>query len=252
MHTACGGRFWIRLLLRWVLKKADRLFAVNPAVADWLLAIGIDEKRIIRMTPFLKPTPQETNINRLNKQLRRFLEDHHPVIGMQGWYGSYQHGQDLYRFDMVPPLIKQLERDYPKIGLCTAVSGTFDESYRQSIYELRESMGLRKRWFLIEGCGNAPALFKQCDMFIRPTMTDGDSVSVRECLYMGIPVLASDAVPRPHGCQLFACGDSNDLLHRCREILTNLPKYRGQLNHYVDESDSSLAYLLDYYRKLIS
>ena len=74
MHTACGGRFWIRLLLRWVLKKADRLFAVNPAVADWLLAIGIDEKRIIRMTPFLKPTPQETNINRLNKQLRRFLE----------------------------------------------------------------------------------------------------------------------------------------------------------------------------------
>jgi hypothetical protein len=38
------------------------------------------------------------------------------------------------------------------------------------------------------------------DLFIRNTTTDGDSISIRESLYMGVPVAASSSVERPIGC----------------------------------------------------
>lgn len=41
------------------------------------------------------------------------------------------------------------------------------------------------------------------DCYIRATSTDGDSLSVREAQFLGIPVIASDIVDRPHGVHLF-------------------------------------------------
>jgi glycosyltransferase involved in cell wall biosynthesis len=48
-------------------------------------------------------------------------------------------------------------------------------------------------------------------LFIRPTLTDGDSIAVREALGFAIPVVASDAVARPEGCTLFRTRDVADL-----------------------------------------
>jgi glycosyltransferase involved in cell wall biosynthesis len=49
------------------------------------------------------------------------------------------------------------------------------------------------------------------DVFVRPTFTDGDSISVREALSLGIPVIASDCVERPDGVVLFKTGNAGDL-----------------------------------------
>jgi ribosomal protein S2 len=51
---------------------------------------------------------------------------------------------------------------------------------------------------------------------VRATATDGDAVAVREAIAMGIPVLATDCVPRPSECQLFKDGDRSKL----RELLS--------------------------------
>ena len=39
-------------------------------------------------------------------------------------------------------------------------------------------------------------------VYLRPSRTDGDAVSVREALGAGRPVIASDAVTRPEGVKL--------------------------------------------------
>jgi glycogen(starch) synthase len=49
---------------------------------------------------------------------------------------------------------------------------------------------------------------------IRPTYTDGDSISVREALALGVPVIASNAVARPAGTVLFETGNSDDLMKK--------------------------------------
>ena len=49
----------------------------------------------------------------------------------------------------------------------------------------------------------AVAVYAKTDVFVRPSITDGDSVSIRECLSLGVPVIASNAVSRPPECILF-------------------------------------------------
>lgn len=43
------------------------------------------------------------------------------------------------------------------------------------------------------------SLLKQCDISIRNTTTDGDALSVKESLYLGVKTLATDCVSRPEG-----------------------------------------------------
>lgn len=57
----------------------------------------------------------------------------------------------------------------------------------------------------------ALALVKASNLFVRPTSADGDSISVREALALGVPVVASDAAARPPGTRLFRAGDSRAL-----------------------------------------
>ena len=65
----------------------------------------------------------------------------------------------------------------------------------------------------------APALYSKSDVFLRPTAFDGDSVSVRECLQLGIPVVASDAVARPSACRIFPLKDDQKLLQEVNAAL---------------------------------
>jgi glycogen synthase len=61
----------------------------------------------------------------------------------------------------------------------------------------------------------ALAVVAACDVFVRPTLADGDSVSVREALALGRPVVASAVGHRPEGVLTFrACSAAN-----CAELL---------------------------------
>lgn len=51
-------------------------------------------------------------------------------------------------------------------------------------------------------------LLKLADFFVRNTSTDGDALSVKEALYLGVPTLCSDVVDRPEGVCLFKYSDS--------------------------------------------
>ena len=59
-------------------------------------------------------------------------------------------------------------------------------------------------------------------IFLRPTLADGDSLSVREALGLGIDVVASDASPRPPGTAVFRSGDAAHLAARIEAIARRL------------------------------
>lgn len=60
-------------------------------------------------------------------------------------------------------------------------------------------------------------LLATCDLFVRPTLADGDSIALREALAAGKPVVASDAVRRPDGVTLFRSKDVDDLVRAVSE-----------------------------------
>jgi glycosyltransferase involved in cell wall biosynthesis len=49
-------------------------------------------------------------------------------------------------------------------------------------------------------------------VFVRPTFRDGDSISVREALALGLHVVASDVGVRPSGTIVFAAGNVDELV----------------------------------------
>lgn len=54
-------------------------------------------------------------------------------------------------------------------------------------------------------------LMKICDGVIRNTLTDGDSLTVKEALYFQKPIFATDCIERPIGTIIFSTGNMLDL-----------------------------------------
>ena len=63
-------------------------------------------------------------------------------------------------------------------------------------------------------------LMSRSDVFLRPTLSDGDSISVREAISLGVPVVASRIGARPAGATLFESGNVEDLLSKLDLALT--------------------------------
>ncbi len=63
------------------------------------------------------------------------------------------------------------------------------------------------------------ALLGASDVTVRSTFVDGDAITVREALALGVPVVASDTAFRPEGVTLFRRGDVADLTAKLGEVL---------------------------------
>lgn len=100
-----------------------------------------------------------------------------------------------------------------------------DSRHFHQLNEWIKREALEDRILLRQGDIEFSGVLKLCDLFVRPSSTDGDAVSVREALWLGIPTIASDAVPRPAGVVVFQNRDANDLASK---ILANVTAKRRQ------------------------
>lgn len=71
-------------------------------------------------------------------------------------------------------------------------------------------------------------LLKNVDVFVRNTSTDGDALSVKEALYLGLPALCSDVVDRPAGTILFRYSDDVSFTQALEEAKTFSRKNDGE------------------------
>ncbi len=229
----------LRWLLRHSLRRAHHVFCVSNRIARWLIDIGVRKDAITVASAFLPPTALHTNPDHLSPEIKEFLRSLSPIVGTHGWFGYFVKGMHVYSFDMVVSLAKALKESFPQSGLYTVVSGTYDEEHRESILRARRELGLEKNWLIIEEPFHAVALYAKSDLFVRPTVTDGDSISIRECLHLGVPVIASDAVDRPDECILFRSRDTDAMIESIAHALRNIEDYRTRLraNAVVNSSE---------------
>lgn len=87
-------------------------------------------------------------------------------------------------------------------------------------------------------------LLKKCDGMIRATSTDGDAISIKEALYLGKDVIATDCVDRPKGVNLFKYDDSTSLLNALTEA------ERSHNNDKTQSIESAIPYLKDLYHRI--
>lgn len=89
------------------------------------------------------------------------------------------------------------------------------ERQRQMLEEYKkvvEKANLQDRILILDEPLSFVRLISMSDIVLRTTNTDGDAISIREGLFMGKTVIASDVVKRPSGVLLFKTRNINSLL----------------------------------------
>lgn len=112
------------------------------------------------------------------------------IISTTAWRRTFQAGDEIYGIDQIITLV-------PKHKDCFFIIS--DPSSEYLLHYIDSGLAHQNISFITEPHEFASVLLAT-DLFLRNTITDGDSTSVREALFLGIPVAATSCVDRPDGC----------------------------------------------------
>lgn len=140
-------------------------------------------------------------------ELYNFMHAHRPIVAMNAFQCSLVDDKDLYGIDVALEALTLLKKDFHAIGLIIVMAQIGDKGHWSKMCEYIRLYGLEQHVYILTGQYVLWPLLKNIDLFLRPTLSDGYSVSIEEALYFNIPVIASDAVARPDSVMLFTSGD---------------------------------------------
>ncbi len=180
--------------------------------------------------PAFIPPYIEKEYNRLPDNLESFLNRDSFKILINGFIILNGSFRDLYGLKDALVLLHKLRELGRNADLILIVLGTDNtreaQPFTGELKSFISSKGLDNNVLWIEGSSMElwPVL-KRVSVLLRPTKTDGDAMSVREALYMKIPVIASNAIPRPSGTIVYRLNSPDDLLKKTISLMDNFDNY---------------------------
>lgn len=176
----------------------SRVICTNESISAALHASGVPASKLEVLTPFL---PDEEAVEALPPEVVELRARARPLFAAAMAEGNQ------YGLEVLLGALDELCARHPSMGLLLFGPGV------GALSPARFSR-LGGRALLLEAVEHplARALIGAADIFLRPTLADGDSVSVREALAAGVRVVASEVGKRPPGVTLFRSGDSADLV----------------------------------------
>jgi glycosyltransferase involved in cell wall biosynthesis len=192
---------WRRKLAELTCSLYGQVVCVSPEIRDALLSIGVESQRIEVVPAFLSMVRPEVAPE---PALLAWIGRHRPMFSTVLFF------RPEYGFDLLIAGLARLSGLYPSFGCLVMGSG---EQRAEAEKRIREA-GLEQNILLLGDVDHETclAMMSACDVFLRPTLEDGDSISVREALALGVPVVASRAGTRPAGAILFEPGDPEGML----------------------------------------
>jgi glycosyltransferase involved in cell wall biosynthesis len=227
-----------RSLRGFALRRFDRIIAVNPEIAAFFERLGVPPEHIRLISPHAPPSV--ANASELPPELEKFFADHQPLLITVSLL------EPEYDLALQIEAMKRLREKWPNAGLLIAGSGSLHETLRQQI----DSQSFARHVLLYGDLPHAATLqaIRRADLMLRTTWYDGDAISVREGLHLGVPVIASDNGMRPEGTHLIPARDLEALVAAVDRIL-NSPPPRVPI---ASESDRNLEEVLSLYQELIT
>jgi len=151
--------------------------------------------------------------------LAHFMAKHKLLVIVNAFQLSIIDGRDLYGIDLCVKALATLVHQYPTIGLLCVLAQQGDQKHFKQLQQEVKVHGLEQHVYFLIGQKELWPLLKRADLFVRPTLSDGESVSVQEALYFNIPVVASDASPRPAEVITFRSRDVMDFCCKISAVL---------------------------------
>lgn len=232
---------------KFVMSVGDRIICVRPENRK-LLPVRL-QARSVEIPAFIMPSEQSIDKETLPDNVRSFLSGvdaaNLPLIVFNGSVVLNESFYDLYGFDEVVRMTKDLEKDNLKAAVLIIVNDMiFDERKNAFVKKIEERLVSSDNVMLckLQQFSLLPILKRKNTIYIRPTKTDGDSLSVREALALGVPVVASDAAPRPEGTFLYKLSEGYGAFYKV--VSTVLMSEKTETRSHVIYGD--------YYDKIIT
>lgn len=245
IHGYESGRGIVeRTLDRIMLNHCSKIIFVSKEIAN-----RFEIKKYFIRDAFLPPDvsneediPGEVSTWIETKQLNDYK-----ICSANAWRLDRHNNEDLYGLDLCIIAAKKIKATGIKAAfvfiVCESTGIIKIDQYKQMITDF----GLEDSFLLFESPISFIKLIMKSDIVIRPTNTDGDALTIREGLFLGKTVIASDVVLRPNGVKLFKSRDTDSLA----QVIITVCKVGGDKQKGVPDFVNSSAAYIDYYKKNI-
>ncbi|MCD6011086.1 MAG: glycosyltransferase [Flavipsychrobacter sp.] len=195
------------LLDKLVLRLARLTVVLNKQSFDYALRYT---RKVFLGTSFIPPIRQEY----LNSDIKTFIahcrEKFKVICSSNAHNVSFDSaGNEIYQVKFLLSVFSQLPE------CCIILS---DPSGMYSSYLEQQKVQIPSNVFIIKETHSYFELLKETDVMLRITTTDGDSISVREALYLHKIVIASNVVDRPAGVITVNISEE-EILEKLREVM---------------------------------
>jgi len=199
---------WRRRLAGLVCLLYTRVICVSPAIQTAIVSLGVPSQRTELVPACLKTERPQVALEPL---LKAWIGRHRPLLSTALFF------RPEYGFDWLVAGLARLRDRYPSFGCLVMGSGEQRAEAERRI----QQTGLEENVLIVGDVAHelCLALMSISQVFIRPTFEDGDSISVREALSLGVPVVASRVGMRPNGVMLFHPGDAEEMVSQIDRAL---------------------------------
>lgn len=248
IHGACDGLFDRN---RELIQKSLNSFNAIICMTDHDKKYLIENKIIVdiyEIPTFIPPLIKKQEINEISSDVWDFINNHKPIISANASNIAFYNSQDLYGIDMCIDLCANLKRIYPNIGFIFSLTEVNNYEYFKTMKQKIINNGVEDNFLFFTKQSQFYPILMKSDVFVRPTNTDGDAISIREALYLKIPTVASDVVPRPECLLLFRNRDIEDFILKVKNILDNYYLYKEKFKRKQIEKNAEK--ILEIYLKM--
>jgi len=164
--------------------------------------------------------PDITQANNILKSyptaLHNFIKKHKTLLLANASNLSFTNGKEVYGLNKCINAVSSLKQGYPYIGLILALSHIGNKEYFNKLLLNIKNLDLEKNIFFLTGRQEIWPLFKIVDIFLRPTLCDGASISVKEAIMCSATVIASNVCKRPSEVTTFDIKDEADFIKKIK------------------------------------
>ncbi len=236
-----------KLWIKWILRQFRQILVNDPKFKEFLVNhLAVDEKKIVLSSAFLPP--QKDEYGDLPPEILQFRKAKKYLISATAWMLVIEQGKDLYGVDVLLKLMAEVKKQLNSVGLILLMPLIDDRHYFEKLREFISQNDLEKDVLIWrEPLTNAFQLWEIGDLFLRPTRSDIEGLSVKEALFVKTPVIATNVCKRPQACLTYSPEDFNRLLELTLKVLKNPDDYRPQ-----EFNESALETILNLYKRLQS
>lgn len=235
----------LRHLDEFFFKLANRIIVVNPAILERLslpvencIICGAFIPPKMDTEPYLPTTVSNWINDRKNKAKL--------IICGNATQLRLYNNLDLYGLDMCIEIAGQLIKNGAPVSFIYNVSSLdLNKELYFKYQAVIDNLDIKENFLLISGNISFVRMIEQSDIVLRPTNTDGDSLSVHEALYLGKPIIASDIVRRPLGTIIFKSRDVTDFRTKVSEVI------KGDSKTIINQPNKDEQYYQRFYADLL-